>query len=453
MRTYQDYEQAQDKKEFIIKAISEFKSSQQYQKALTAKSYYAGENTEILTRRKTFYGENGTVRDDIFKANNRVPSDFFSKIVKQEVSYLLSNGVITKDKLKKKLGRKFDLKLRKIATEACVSGAGWGYAYINNKGEFEIASFDYLEVIPLYDERTGAIRGAIRFYQLEESKPMWIEFYTEKGVINFKYYKNELTETSSLKPYILKTKTDALGSEIVDYDNWSQLPIIPLYCNDTKTSRFKTSLKNKIDLFDIILSDFGNNLEDSQDVYWVLKNYQGQDIGEFLEDYKYYKSINIDEEGDATPHTIEVPYEARKVALEELRKQIYSDSMAVDTSVLSGGSLTNVAIKANMLDLDLKVDDLEVGCLDFCYDLLKLCSEFYNITEDYEINFIRNQLVDETETIDNLIKSVSAGILSTETAMERNPFVENVKKEMALIDKENLDMYTRKEPAEKEREE
>ena len=54
--------------------------------------------------------------------------------------------------------------------------------------------------------------------------------------------------------------------------------------------------------------------------------------------------INVDEDGDATPHTIEVPYQARETILNMLNKSIYSDAMGLDTSILAGGSLTNVAM-------------------------------------------------------------------------------------------------------------
>lgn len=443
MKTYQDYEQSADKCKFINEAIEEFKSSSSYANAITAKIYYEGRNREILNRKQMIFGAGKTAREDLFKANNRIPSDFFSKLVKQEVNYLLANGLSTNDNIKQKLGRKFDLKLKKIATEACISSVGWGYAYINNKGEFDLAAFDFLEVIPLFDERTGALRSAIRFYQIDINKPVWIELYTEQGMIEYNQIKGKTKQISKLKPYIMKSKIDKITETVIDYDNWSQLPIIPLYCNDLKTSRFKISLKNKIDLYDIILSDFGNNLEDSRDVYWVLRNYAGQDIESFLEDFKYYKSLRVDEDGDATPHTIEVPYEARRVALDLIRTQIYDDSMGLDTSVLAGGSLTNVAIKANMMNLDLKTDELEAGCLDFCYDLIGLCVDFYKINSKYQINFIRNKLIDETETIDNLVKSLSAGMMSIETAMSRNPYIEDVKKELAKVDDENLKMYSR----------
>ena len=110
-------------------------------------------------------------------------------------------------------------------------------------------------------------------------------------------------------------------------------------------------MKQKIDLYDIVYSDFSNNFEDNEDIYWALKNYNGE-AGDFLSDLKQYKMINVDEDGDATPHTLEVPYQARETILNMLNKSIYSDAMGLDTSILAGGSLTNVAIKANMMDLE-----------------------------------------------------------------------------------------------------
>ena len=36
----------------------------------------------------------------------------------------------------------------------------------------------------------------------------------------------------------------------------------------------------------------------------------------------YYKSVKVDDDGDATPHTTETPYQARQTALDILKKQI-----------------------------------------------------------------------------------------------------------------------------------
>lgn len=444
MKTFQDFEKAKNnKKEFIQSLINEFKSSELYNNALTAQKYYKGENTEILQRLQWFYKGDGVREQDKFKANNQVPSEFFTKIVKQENSYLLGNGVTIEDDIKKDLGRKFDNKIFKAGNYALVDGVSWGYCYIDKKGKFALDVWRGTEFVPLYDERTGVLRAGVRFWQIDEDKPIYVELYEEDGRTEFSIDNKDVTETSTKKAYRIKIAKDILSERVIDEENWSTLPIAPLFGNDTHRSTLTVALKNKIDLYDIIMSDFGNNLEDSVDVYWVIKNYGGQSLEEFLQDYKYYKSVKIGENGDASPQTIDVPYEARKTALEILRQQIYESSMSLDTSILSGGSLTNVAIKAMMADLELKTDDFESCVLDFLDDILTLYSEYKGLTKEFEEpKLIRRTLINDTEVIDNIIKMRSD--IDQETALKLNPYIqdEEIPEIIKRIDEENMNKYS-----------
>lgn len=437
MFIYQDYEIAQDKIKFIYKTITEFKASEFYYTATEAESYYNGQNATILKRMQWFYNSVGNLQEDKFKANNRIANEFLPTIVKQEASYLLANGLTTDDNIKDELGNKFDKKLINGATNAIISGVSWGYCYINHKGAFNVDMWKGTEVVPLHDERTGAIIAVIRFWQLKSDRPLYVEFYDIQGKTELIYVDGEGKVSQEHTPYKIKAITDALGTEYVGDGGFSVLPIFPIYANDRKGSILTVALKSKLDLYDIILSDFGNNLEDSQDVYWVLKNYNGQDMGEFLADYKYYKSIKVDEDGDAQAHTIDVPYQARQVALDLLRKEIYESSMALDTSVLSGGSLTNIAIKCAMVNLDLKTDDLEMGVAEFVTNVIDLLMEYKNQTNTkYEIEFIRRSIINDTEIIDNIYKMRSD--ISTETALRLNPYIINVDEEIKLLDGEAM---------------
>ena len=173
-------------------------------------------------------------------------------------------------------------------------------------------------------------------------------------------------------------------------------------------------------------------------------------MGDFLADYKYYKSIKVDDDGDATPNTIEVPHEARRIALEILRKDIYDSAMALDTSVLSGGSLTNIAIKAAMTDLDLKTDEFENEALDYIENLLVLYREMTGDKTETEIKFIRRSIVNDTEIIDNIVKMRND--ISLETALTLNPYVENVEDELLKIEEESRNKYTIEEVEEEEEE-
>ena len=182
------------------------------------------------------------------------------------------------------------------------------------------------------------------------------------------------------------------------------------------------ALKQKLDLWDIVMSDFGNNLEDSRDLYWVLTNYGGQDIGEFLAEYKQYKVIQTDSEGSAEAKTIEVPWQAREVLLNMLKKEIFQSAMALDTEELSGSNLTNVAIKSIMANLDLKTDDFEIQALNCLYDIIGLYLEYRGgNAEDVEIELERRTIINDAEVVD-LIYTMREDI-DQRTALEKNPLI------------------------------
>lgn len=442
MITFQDYTNYKGNIESFVKdCIANFQNSDFYRKAAKAERYYLGDN-DILHRLQWFYDSAGIKREDNFKANNQVPCEYFKKIVKQQVSYLLANGVTLEDKIKNNLPRKFDINLMKAGKSSVITGCSWTYCYKDNQGKFNTNVFSGTEFIPLFDEFTGEVKAGVRFFRIDKDKPYNVEFYEQDGITRLK--ENNKTGNYSIveekRAYITKKKIDALEEKIIGSSNFSVLPVIPFYGNDTHTTALSTALKNKIDLYDIIESDFGNNLEDAKDVYWVLKNYSGQDIGEFLADYKEYKTIKVDGDGDAKAETLEVPYQARQTALEILKKDIYDSAMALDTSILSGGSLTNIAIKAAMTDLDLKTDDFENEALDFMENILILYREITGDNTETKINFIRRNIVNDAEVIDNIVKMRND--ISQRTALELNPYIEDVEEELNRIEEESMSKFT-----------
>ena len=440
MITYQDYLSAPNKIEFILNAIQLFTNSDFYTTAITAETYYQGKNTFIFNRMNWFYNSAGIKEEDRFRADNRVANEFYPKIVRQANSYLLSNGVTTDDRIKEGLGNTFDVKLRNAGTSAIVDGVSWAYCYTDGK-DFQTDIFKGTEVIPLHDELTNELMLAIRFWKVSEEKPMYIEVYEVDGKTTYKQTgDDDLTVVIPKTSYRFKIKADSISKQITDTSNWSVLPLFPLYSNDLKTSSMTPALKSKLDLYDIVLSDFGNNLEDNADIYWVLRNYKGQDIGEFLADFKKFKAIPVDDQGDAHMEQTEVPYEARRIALEIIRKEIFNSAMALDTSILSGGSLTNVAIKANMTDLDLKTDLFENNAIEFVDNIINLYLEYSNQNIPYEINFIRRSLVNDTEVVDNIVKFRQD--ISHLTALTLNPYIEDPQKELELIEEEGMNKFS-----------
>ena len=300
---------------------------------------------------------------------------------------------------------------------------GWAYCYLNKDNKFNVASWTGTEFIPLFDERTGDLMAGIRFWQVDANKPQYVELYEIDGMTTYKQTNTILEEIEPKRNYIIKTNTvKALNIVEEVQTGFSRLPIFPLYGNAEKTTTLTPALKQKLDLWDIVISDFGNNLEDSRDLYWVLTNYGGQDISEFLAEYKQYKIIQTDSEGSAEAQTIEVPWQAREVLLNALKKEIFQSAMALDTEELSGSNLTNVAIKSIMANLDLKTDDFEIQALDTLYNIIGLYIEYKGgSVDELDIQLKRRTIINDTEVV-QLIYTMREDI-DQRTALEKNPLI------------------------------
>lgn len=400
--TYDDFTKATDKLSFIQMVITDFKSSSFYLDAETAKAYYKGDNQNIMQRKAVFYGKDKCLQEDVTKANNQIPNGFYSKIVKQANGYLLANGVNLDKEIKDNLGKKLDIKVQRAGLTSQIQGCAWAYCFIGVNG-FNIDIWKGQEFIPLYDERTGMLRAGIRFWQIASNKPIMVTLYEEDGYSEFEINNktNKTSITKDKQAYIIVRKTDALEEAVIGENNWSTLPVVPLFSNDDKVSTLNNTIKNLIDLYDIVESDFGNNLEDSQDVFWVIKNYSGQKIDKFLEDLKYYKSIKVNGDGDAKPVTTEVPYQARKEALQIIKENIYDFAMALDMNTIRGGSnATTTEIDAAFYDLDMKTNEFENNVVDFIEGIIELYQEYSGNTREYTIGFTRDKLVNKKESIE-----------------------------------------------------
>ena len=294
--------------------------------------------------------------------------------------------------------------------------------------------------------------AGIRFWQLEEDKPIWIEFYEIDGVEEYKMTSTDIEMCSPKKPYrfnIIKTMNEETIESIGEY---SRIPIFPLYGTENKCSVLTEALQSKIDAYDLVASDFVNNLEDSEEVYWVLKNYGGQNLDTFLRDFKRYKTIKVDEDGDARPETLEIPHEARRIMLETLKKDIFDSAMALNTEELTGSSLTTTAIKANMMNLDLKTDIFESNALSCLNQIFEFYLEATNQNIEYNIELIRRGLVNDSELINDIYTFRED--ISRREALRLNPQVPNERIEQILkeieeegsnIDFENFEIKERVE--------
>lgn len=431
--TYQDFAAAEDKLGAALAAVARYKGSGEFQAALEAEKYFRGENTEVArktvlkARKIETRDESGRRRvrsglEDV--VGNRIGSGFLYRFICQENQMLLQNGCLLPRDIKRQLGADFDRQLALLGERALVQGAAWGFW---NDGRLEVIekARDWLSgFLPLADEMTGQLRAGIQFWQTAPKRAMFLRLFEEDGVTVFRVNGAGVADVAAPKrAYRIIRRRDALEECIEREENWGRLPIVPLYANGERRSEFTPAIKAKIDAYDRILSDFADNLERANDVYWVLNNFGGttEDIAEMLAEINRLKAVaNVsDGAGGATaePKTIEVPYQARQTALKLLEKALYADAMALDTEALTGGSLTNVAIRAACANLNLKCDRYEWEVFSFVQELLALLG-----VETEEIRFQRQVIANDMETVQTIY--MMRGDIDRATALRLNPLLQ-----------------------------
>ena len=441
-----------DKRKFIKDVIDSYKTSDDFKTALTAQRYFSGDNDEIknkyivqLDAHETTVvvvdpdtgdpipdpvtgkpiTEKKMVKQEIKVEGTRLPSSFFFRFVTQQNQHLLSNGVTLKDTaLKKRLGRAYDTALSRMGEYALIDGVCWGFWNNDHLDVIRAAVDGSSGAVALLSEEDSVPHVLIQFWRLTSEKPMHVRVYEPGGVSQYKTDKNgDLQEISLLQPYVQITHSDAAGAFAVEGKTYGTLPIVPFYANPEKRSELTPSIKAKIDCFDRVASDFGDNLQMANDVFWVLNNFGGttRDILETLQQIRELRAVAARSDGmggaaTAEPHSFEVPYEARKVAMDILKRELYRDYMGLDTEALTGGSLTNVAIRVASKDLNLKTDRYEWQAFDFVQGTLRLQG-----IETEDISFVRQALENESETIENIYRA--AEDLDRETRLRLNPMI------------------------------
>jgi SPP1 family phage portal protein len=436
--TWQDWQNEPDKAKATLAVIGAYKHSEDFDKAGIAQRYYEAQNdtvsAKVVLRATTSESEQKTADGKTVKKKGtateavpgqRIYSDFFRRFTMQQANYLLGNGVeLEDDAMKGKLGIGFDTTLAKIGLYSLVHGVCWGYWNVDHVEILRAYTDKNSGFVALLDELTGEPMVGVQFWQIGDDKPLMARVFEPDGVTVYKMRENasDLEVAQEKRAYKRTYARDITGERLVSEENYSALPIVPLYANDKKQTELTLAIRSKIDLYDIVLSDFGNNLEKANDVYWVLNNFGGNfdEVALMLEQIHRLKAIANISDGTSsstvTPETFEVPYAARQTALELLERQLYRDYMALDVSELTGGSLTNVAIRASMANLDLKANAYEWQCFDFVQKLLRILG-----IETETIRFKRQTIANESEIIQNIY--TAQGDLDKETRLKLNPMI------------------------------
>ena len=202
-------------------------------------------------------------------------------------------------------------------------------------------------------------------------------------------------------------------------------------------------MKDLQDAINTMISDFENNMqEDARNTILILKNYDGQDLGEFRRNLAAYGAVKVREDGGVETLTVEVKAENYKAILELLKKALINNARGYDAKDDRMGNNPNqMNIQSMYSDIDLDANGMETEFQAAFEELLwfinqDLANKGKGDFEQEEVTVIFNRdiLINESEAIDNCAKS--QGIVSDETIVEQHPWTKDAEAELERLKKE-----------------
>lgn len=398
------------------------------------------------------------IADPLRQADNRIPHSFYNLLVDQKVAYMFTapplfdvkddrqNQMITKT-----LGDGYAKKAKELAVNASNAGIAWLH-YWQDGGGFGWGVVPSTEIIPVWSHKLDhSLLAVLRVYRDvdEETGDTYdvYEYWNDTQCQAFrKLVAADITIETGLQPWQRFTDYDSgeAGTPTNEFTHkLGAVPFIPFYNNGMGTGDLD-KVKALIDAYDKTYSGFMNDLEDVQEVIFVLNNYGGQDLNEFLKDLKYYKAIQTESGGSGDKSgvstlTVDIPVEAREKMLEITRKAIFDMGQGIDPQQQGLDATSGEAMKFLYALLELKAGLMEtefrLGFNQFIRAILRVAGEKEpaTITQTWTRTSIRN----DAELVDMCSKS--EGIVSRKTILKNHPFVENVEDEEKQLDKEEAD--------------
>ncbi|MBP1906816.1 SPP1 family phage portal protein [Paenibacillus turicensis] len=446
----------------VYNAVKDWLKSHQLAWMIIGEQYYK-DHPDIKKRRKMAIGPDGNMIEVTNVANNKLHHNFTKKLIDQKVGYLLSKPITaqaddeTYEEILSKdyFDKNFMRLIQRIGKESIQKGIAWLHPYYDEQGQFKLKRMPANEIIPLWrDSDHTELESVIRVYQYityeaEERKEITrVEHWTKDGVMRLVYEKDRVVPDASYGANWCSPHAKLVNPDKKEIPhNWNKVPFVCFKYNDEELPLIH-QIKSLIDDYDKQKSDNSNALEDAPNSIFVLKNLDGQDLGEFRRNLSVYRAVKVTDDGGVDTKDINLNTDAYKAHQDQNRRDIYEFGRGVDSqSDILGNDKSGKALKFVYADLDLDCNMIET---EYQWSLEQLLffinTDILNrYRKDYsneEVTFIFNRdiIINETEAIENAAKS--KGVISDETIVANHPWTTNVQEELDRIQQEQTDSYT-----------
>ena len=429
----------------------------------TAEKYYRNEN-DILREDADDARVQRNKTDDtnpLRNADNRVSHPWHRLLVNQKASYAMTTppkfDVKNKhlnDEVTKLLGDSYSKIAKDLAVNASNAGIAWLHIWRdeNKQNFFRYAVVDSKQIVPIFSKKLGnELIGVLRIYDdYNESGDVITvyEYWNDVECAMFAKQKGQTVE--DIEAYnafnLIDISTGTAAEQTNTYKHgWEDIPFIPFRNNADELSDLAL-YKDLIDVYDKIYAGFVNDLDDVQEIIFVLTNYGGQKKQEFLDDLRNYKMVKVDDFGDGTKSgvdtlAVDIPTDARDKLLEITRESIFVNGQGVDPQKNIGQNNSGAALDHMYSLLELKTSDMETEFRQGFAKLVRFILKYSNANADIEITQTwKRSVINNKYEIAQTV-SLLASVSSKETIAKANPLVENWEDDLEAQQKEDEEEY------------
>ena len=432
--------------QIVTEEIREFKQSPEYARLLEAEQYYRNRSDV----------QNKTV-EIAKRSNTKIEHPILKKLVDQKVKYLLAKPWTVKTENKKYaealnsvFDKNFRRKIKIVGRDAVKSGIIWMIPYMNEQGVLSWLRVPATELVPLWkDSEETEMAAFIHLYEqtvyigTRKHTVTHAEFWFDGGV---KYFRSD-DSTGTAGNFVVDKE---YGEESNDYClphltingkpyNWETVPVVWVKYNDEKLPLFYY-LKDLIDDINWQKSITADALRDIATFIYILRNYGGADLKEFVSDLQNALAVKVDGDGGIDKLQADLNIDAVMKHLDDNRRNLYDYANAVDTKDPDLGNASGTAIHFRYTDLDNDCSDL-ADEFQACFESMKLFIDAYlqikgvgDFRKDtFEIVFNADMPINEGDVITNIKNSTD---LSLRTRLENHPWIKDADEELARIEKE-----------------
>lgn len=429
--------------------IDDYIKSERYKQIEEARRYTLN-RSNVQTKKNTVAS----------RSNTKIEHSMLYKQTKQKSDFLLSKefSIKTKsptyeEKLYKIFNKNFKNKLKHYAFGVVQYGINYWLPYITSNGEFKLKSLNPLNTKVYWtDEEHEEVEAFLYFYEdvkYDNSGKYTVkcaEYWDKNGVRYFETTSSQETDYFQNTEHGTKQNGYIEPHIIINGKSytWEVLPLLWAKYNPEELP-LQYWIKELVDDINWQTSITSDVVRDIAKFIYILKNYGGQDLSEFIRDLRENLAIKVDADGGVDKLQADLNIESVLHFIEKQRKDCYDYGACVDTKDENLGNASGVALEFRYTDLisDCESIAAELNCMFehlkiFIDAYLKLKNEGDFASTEFSIEFNMDMPVNESSIITDIKNSV--GIISNKTLIANHPYVESVEDELQQMEDEEKEI-------------